>query len=435
MGKSDIFEQLPENLRGFIAKSGQFPVLLSKIKRGSQEKEHYWKIVVSEDDNGYGIISVVHGDVGGKESEPATEIISAGKNIGKENQTTPFEQAFKEAKSKFADRFLRNSYLSQEDLKRVGIVEGDLVKIIYPMLANKYKEGSLKGWTIPYGISPKLDGVRCLVRADLDPKTGECLDVHLYSRSMEEMTAYPKIRDEICILLAACPELRRYYLDGEIYSNAVKFEDISGISRKKEIVDLDTEEVQKMNQIQFNIFDLFDPENPDESFKDRYRKLKGCLVGLKGKLDHLSLVPVYLIGNEGVIPEWVKKFTEGPEGGYEGAILRNLSGPYKISTGTGGRSSDLLKVKSSDKEFVKILSIGIKGQTSRVSPVIGVVNDAGISYNVTGSGDEEYRKYILSHKDEFIGKKILIKYDSVTKTGKPRFARTLTGNDGKYILE
>lgn len=434
MGKSDIFEQLPENLRSFIEKSGHFPVLLSKIKRGSQEKEHYWKIKVSEDDNGYGIISVVHGDVGGKESEPATEVISAGKNIGKENETSAFEQAFKEAKSKFADRFLRNSYLSLASMKEIGIKEEDLEKTTYPMLANKYKESSLKSWTIPYGISPKLDGVRCIVKADLDPKTGECLDVHLFSRSMEEMTSYPKIRDEICVLLTSCPELRGYYLDGEIYSKAVKFEDISGISRKKEIIDLNEKEIQKMNQIQFNIFDLFDLENLGESFKDRYKKLKGCLnsEGLKGKLDHLTLVPVYLIGTKDVIPEWVEKFTNE---GFEGAILRNLSGLYKISTGTGGRSSDLLKVKSSDKEFVKIISIEIKGQTSRVSPVLGVVNDAGISYNVTGSGDEEYRKYILGHKDEFIGKKILIKYDSVTKTGKPRFARTLTGNDGRYILE
>lgn len=399
---------IPENLKAYIEKTDKFPTLYTKIVRGRIEKEHYWNISVVENDDGTATIFTIHGDVGGKEPIPTTEIISEGKNIGKKNETTPYEQALKQAISKFTKMYEHNSYLSLEDNNKIGVEEEEM--IIYPMLATKYEPGDLK---FPFYVSPKYDGIRCTAHVSGDK-------VYLVTRDNNKINGFPHLKSELMEVLTG-----DFYLDGELYSDVLKFEEISGLTRKKEPTD---EDIEKMKLIYYYVFDTFDLDNLNETFDSRYKKITKMIKGF----NHLKLTPIDVVKDEKQVMIMMDNYVKQ---GFEGIIMRNPSGPYKLSTGKGQRSSDLLKLKPSEKEFVRVLDIGIKKQTSKVSIVISCMDSKGIVFSVTGSGKEEYRTKLLQNKDLYLGKSLLISYDSKTKTGKPRFARVVTDSNDNYVFQ
>lgn len=413
--KANIFLELPENLKKFIETTKKFPTLYTKIKRGTVLKDHYWDIEVNENDEGYGYIKVVHGDVGGEPSIPAIEIIKKGKNEGKINETSAYEQAFNEAKSKFAKRFKRNASLDPEVIKKLGLSESDLYTNFYPMLALKYDKKYLK---LPAAISPKLDGIRAVTMQDDEPYFPE-----MYSREMKSIPGYHEIREELNEMYKGCGDLSGCYIDGEIYSHNIPFEQISGLSRKKEITE---EDIKKMNEMEYHIFDIYCPDNPEMGFKDRYSVLKSAFSS--GTFKHLKLVPTFVLKSEDEISGYLDRFVNAK---YEGAIVRNMDSVYKVD----GRSNDLLKIKKSDKEFVEITDISKGKEVNKPNIVFSVKNSYGLEFSINANSTEEYRNSILENKESYIGKQLLIKFDSVTKTGKPRFARPEKNEKNQYIIQ
>ena len=78
--------------------SKQFSRLYSETSNG---KKKYWEICVKKDEiEGYNII-IEYGIIGTGKPVTAVKTITKGKNIGKLNETTPFEQAMCEAESKW----------------------------------------------------------------------------------------------------------------------------------------------------------------------------------------------------------------------------------------------------------------------------------------------------------------------------------------------
>ena len=97
---------------------------------------------------------------------------SFGKNFGKKNATTAFEQAQKEAEAKW------KLYLDKEYFEREEDV--DKYDKFKPMLAHEYAKRHQSE-----GISqPKLDGIRCIARKD-----------GLYSRAGKELISVPHIAE------------------------------------------------------------------------------------------------------------------------------------------------------------------------------------------------------------------------------------------------
>ncbi len=426
MSKADIFESLPLNLRKEIEKTAEFPLLYSKVKRGSIEKEHYWKITVSETDQRYGVISIVHADVGGNEGEPTTEVIKVGKNIGKKSETTPFEQAFKEGKSRFAKKY-KSSYLHEDVIKKLNLAERE--QQIFPMLAVTYDDDKDQ-LSFPAAASPKLDGLRCLANYSASDKK-----VSLYTRDMTEIMAYPKIKEELEAFCAHFKIAETVYLDGEIFTTSTTFEKISGYTRIKDLSDLNDDSKKEMNEIHYHIFDIFDMDKLDSwSFKTRYSVLRKYLTEWKLKTEGsvLDLVPVYQIESKDQIFSYLDKMIKD---GYEGLILRNFDSQYKISKGHSGRSRDLIKLKKSDKEFVKIMSISRDINKTKKPIVFECQDRSGLTFNITASsGTDEYHESFFKDKESYLGKSILILFDSRTKNGKPRFARPALAEE-KFVIE
>lgn len=72
-----------------------FPTLYGRSTTG---KIKQWNVSVDNLEDGSASITVIHGYSDGKKQQDY-KVISSGKNIGKANETTPYEQACSEARS------------------------------------------------------------------------------------------------------------------------------------------------------------------------------------------------------------------------------------------------------------------------------------------------------------------------------------------------
>jgi DNA ligase-1 len=186
-----------------------FPTLHGEAISG---KTKVWTIhVLSQEGNG--VIRTVRGYLGGKMQEN-DKVITAGKNIGKKNETTPLQQAISEARSMWV-KMKESGYSKdaggsedatapQEPRARGKGITADAP---LPMLAHDYHKRG-KNMIFPCYSQRKLDGVRCIAI----PQKG------LFSRLRKEFPHMEHIKEEINRLPSSL------ILDGELYTNAVGFQ-------------------------------------------------------------------------------------------------------------------------------------------------------------------------------------------------------------------
>ncbi len=116
------------------------------------------------------------------------------KNQGKKNATTAEEQALAEATAMHRKRIELGSFENINDI--------DTPVYFKPMLAHDYNDYKDK-IKLPVAIQPKLDGVRCIVRAD-----------GMWSRNGKPIISAPHIFEALTPLFETNPDL---ILDGELY--------------------------------------------------------------------------------------------------------------------------------------------------------------------------------------------------------------------------
>ena len=134
------------------------PVLFKRAADGGVQT---WEVRVEPEDDGTATIVTTYGRENGKKQENRDQI-TAGKNTGKKNETTPQQQAIKEAEAAWAKR---------KDRKHYGetIRESELKIVAAPMLAHVYDDHASKiNWEDKehLHVQPKFDGHRCLVMCD-----------------------------------------------------------------------------------------------------------------------------------------------------------------------------------------------------------------------------------------------------------------------------
>src|SRR3990167_6649593 len=124
----------------------KFPTLYKLTSAG---KTQFWTISVSEAPSrtcDFYTIDTEFGQVGGK-SQSSSDLITNGKNIGKANETTPYEQALADMKSKWESK-IKKGYV--EDLKKAKLGKTDIIGGGFPMLAHKFSEHGHKIKYPPY---------------------------------------------------------------------------------------------------------------------------------------------------------------------------------------------------------------------------------------------------------------------------------------------
>jgi len=374
-----------------------FPVLYGNSKNGKIKK---WVIRV-EERGSYASIVVENGYIDGKMALSEREV-KEGKNIGKKNETSYMEQACMEAQRKFEDKKEKEGY--SEDMGNIG-------NPVYPMLAQKYDIGSVKkrknDIEFPCYVQPKLDGYRCMVSSGLVFRSR----VGKEFRRMEHLVKSVKRFYER--LERRGVDVSGLYLDGELYSDELPFEEISGIIRVEKTKDEDKERM-----IKYHMYDLYDENRPDMDYEERNALLNSVRI----TWEHIGVVMTEVCERKGDIRAYHNRYVEM---GYEGLMLRNKTGKYLLKS----RSYDLQKYKEfEDSEFTVVGYKEAKGEdrgTIIWECEYEKSDGSKDTFTVRPRGSREHRArwFGMAEEDfgQFEGRKLTVRYQELGLDGCPRF--------------
>jgi len=381
-----------------------------------------WSIIVT--DNGdHSVIKTDFGYVNGKMTT-SLQTINTGKNIGKKNETTHYEQAISEAKSKWKKKSEQgystnatnnnatNNNATNNNATNTENDTDDTNIVTFPMLAQDYHKQKSK-LVYPAYIQPKLDGYRMLYNSKTqycNSRQGKEFGIIRQTDLYKELT---KITGE-------------FVLDGELYLHNGIFEHL-GILRKKK---LSKDDIQKINQIEYHVYDIVLPET---CYEQRYQ----ILIGLFEKLDSqkIKLVLTKVIFSE---QELKNSHLEFIKDNYEGSIVRNKAGKYRCKA----RSSDLLKYKDFEDAEFKIVDFTFEKDTSKDNEnlVVWICEiesstsvQQGTRFNIRPKGTRQERQELYKRGSEFIGKLLQVKYFELTENQVPRFPTTKSESYTTYI--
>lgn len=362
------------------------PILYKKSSTGKIEQ---WEVFVAVKLDGRCHVNVTFGEVGGK-MQTTFDTITEGKNIGKKNETTPYEQACKEAKAKW-EKMKKRGYVESLEAAQAGEVDALIEGGIEPMLAHVYEKHGDK-IKFPCYAQPKLDGIRCI-----SIKKGN--SVTLWSRTRKRITSCPHIEDAIKLNFAHVANIT---LDGELYNHDLKrdFEKIVSAVRKEN-------PSPESQLIEYHIYDMVDAEF---TTKERLGYLDSNTIR-----PPLKLLWTLIINDQQDVAELFTRYTKA---GYEGVMLRNMSAKYENK-----RSYNLQKVKEfDDAEFRIVGVVEGKGKLQGLLGAFMCVTADGTEFEVKMTGNQEETKKFLHDESLWKNKLLTVQYQGFTSKNKvPRF--------------
>lgn len=236
---------------------------------------------------------------------------SDAKNVGKANATTGHEQALAEALAKHNKQLEKEYFTNIEDI--------DSFNLFKPMLAADYAKLK-KPLGFPVLAQPKLDGIRCIARAD-----------GLWSRSGKPHLAIPHIWEALKHVFIKKPAL---VLDGELYNHELKddFNSIVSMVRKSKPTAADIKLSSEL--VQYHVYDLGTPDMPLGTRQHER------VHALQHTRDCIQVVPNEFVSSQQALDD---NYDSLMNNGYEGQMIRLVGSMYENK-----RSNNLLK----RKEFV-----------------------------------------------------------------------------------
>jgi DNA ligase-1 len=352
----------------------KFPTLYGECQTG---KTKVYEVSVVTNDDGSCSILREHGQLNGA-MQIDEKRITSGKNIGKANETSVFEQAVAEATSMWQKKKDAN-YV--ETLDNVGSAPN-----LLPMLAQSYKDVPHRMKFPCYG-QPKLNGVRCLAKREGDKITFSSRKGKSYDDTLQHLV----------------PELLEFMYDGDVFDGEIY---IHGKSLQQ-IVSYVKRLRPESSSLQYWVYDMIN----DLPFSERYHHYD------------IRIDDGQLVKKVGCViietPEHVKPNHDNcVQEGYEGMMLRNMDGKYV----TDHRSADLLKVKEFvDSEF-EITGYATPA-TGRYSGccVFECKAANGKGFDVCPRGSVEIRQQYLKDAPKLLGRKLTVRYQNLSDDGIPIF--------------
>ena len=366
----------------------------------SSNKMYEWSIKITNTTSGHGyMVTTSHGQTGGKQILHSTEITE-----GKANRTA-LEQAILEANRKWENKKTKDLYNEEASSTQITTT-------VRPMLANKfsfdlYKKGG-RSYKIgfPAFVQRKYDGIRCVSYL----KNGE---VVMESRKGTVFENFNTLKSQLKIILTKCPP--HFYFDGELYTDKIPFETVSGLIRLTEKKALPVEKTAIEN-IEYHIYDFYDANAPDMACKDRFQLLYRILDANKKNNSCFlcKLVDTYVV--EG-LDEIQKKHDAFVQEGYEGIMVRDMNGPYEVNK----RSRYLQKYKEFMEEEFMIVGFheGVGDESGAI--VWDCKTDDGKTFSTRPKGTVESRKQLFNEGDKYIGKMLTVIFQEYSVDGIPRF--------------
>lgn len=342
---------------------------MKTLYKNQSGKIGYWTIEVTDNAE----LNITHArTLDGKATSRLVQV--EGKNIGRASETTPLEQAHKEAESRIKKQ-LDKGYV--EDMQAAEKPVTNTLGFTKPTLATVFSKVKPEriDWETAY-IQRKIDGHRCMYR-----------DGVLYSRGGKVINL-PHILEEIERL-----DLQEVPLDGELYIHGEALQKIGSLVKR---LQPDSE------KIKYYVYDIVDEE---KSFSDRFLSLKMPASNI-----------IHKLGTEKVDNlEQAKAINKCfVEDGYEGSIIRYGTEGYQSDK----RSVYLLKLKAYLDAEVEVIGWkeGQAYQQRKDSPLFRVPvllcknKWGGEDFYVTAPGTYEEKNEQFEVIEDFMGEILNIEY-------------------------
>jgi len=357
-------------------------------KRSKSGKIQQWTIFVCED-----AFMTTEGFVDGQLTD-TDWTFAEPKNVGRSTETTPEEQAIKEAEARIQ---------KQRDKGWVDSVkEAETHKVkIAPMLAHKIQDNLSYIENKDCVLQGKLDGQRNIATID-----GQ------FTRSGKPVVACQHIFEALEGFFKQYPTLKT---DGELYNHAYKndFNAIVSITKKQKLT---PEEIEKSKVIEYHIYDI---EGTDLGYNDRMEIIRDWLIDHPSP--YLKLLESIQISNptQDQLDHYHAYFTEL---GFEGMMVRAEQDLYSNS-----RSKSLLKMKAFEDGEFEIIDIE-EGRGNRANTVGAIVcrDEFGVIFRANLRGTDEYKLGLWNNKQEAIGQFCTVRYQNKTPDGSYRFPVMIT---------
>jgi DNA ligase 1 len=379
--------------------------LSTLYKKTSTGAIQYWTIQVYPGVSTEALIVTSYGQVGTPNPQETTDIIYEGKNLGKKNETTPYQQAVLEAAAKH-EKQRKKGYVTTIEDADAGNLDAIVQGGISPMLAHKFSEQAKKiVW--PAFAQPKLDGMRCIAIVNKDGAS-------LWSRERNPILSAPHLVEELERVFGRGPG--ELIFDGELYNHDMKanFNEFMSIVKQRDRVHPDHE------KIQYWVYDL---ANTGCDWDWRLTALNDIFMNNRHAMKFMREVPSIAI-EERDVTYWLSHFRKL---GYEGVMIRNAKGGY-----LNKRSYDLQKIKEFDDGEFAIIGIteGRGRLLGHVGAFVCKMPDSDQTFEAKMAGlTEELKSYWEDHS-LWMGKMLTVRYQGLTDTnGVPRFPVGVTFRD------
>lgn len=339
-----------------------------------------WQISIIEKEDGTALVVQKWGKLDGKLQEN-TKTIREGKNIGRANATTPFQQACSEAVSKFRKKAEQEGYSSNKE----GIAEPEL-----PMLAQTFDKSKHR-IEYPAYVQRKYNGVR-----NFGKKLSKDSVRHT-SRKGKLYVTMGHIEDDLLSIMGI-----EDIFDGEIYNHDMTFQEITAAVKKQREDSL---------KLEFHVYDFADP---DMDFEERLKVLQEAFSKLP-KDSQIKLVETIEVNSEEEVKELHDKWVAE---GYEGVIIRNKKGGYSFKH----RSHNLQKYKEFiDEEFEIVGGYEGKGTSFEGCVTFECKAANGRIFGCVPKGSMEYKRELWNDLPNLIGKLLTVRYQELSDDGVPIF--------------
>lgn len=260
-------------------------------KRDSKGGVRIWRGEVATENSSF-FWRAIAGLEEGKQVESGWKEVEQ-KNVGKANETSLQGQAEQEMLADFKKKLERGYFRLKADIDKF-----DKIK---PMLASKHEDAKYDFDKKTYYSQPKLDGIRCVARAN-----------GLWTRAGKELVSVPHINNDLKAFFAKYPDA---ILDGELYNHDLRdnFNKITSLVRKTKPTPSDIEESAGL--VDYHVYDVISHEG---KFSERFEWLSAEL----SSSDTLGIrvVDTDLIANLNQADDLYGMYLED---GFEGQMIRS----------------------------------------------------------------------------------------------------------------
>ena len=258
------------------------------------------------------------------------------------------------------------------------------------MLAAKHEDAKYDFSTKTYYSQPKLDGIRCIARAD-----------GLWTRAGKPIVSCPHLIESLAPFFKSHPNA---ILDGELYNHDLRddFNKITSIVRKTKPTSDDY--VEAANVVQYHVYDI---GSSRDKFWDRINFIFDNLKGLTS----INLVSTRRITNQQEMDDLYGSYLED---GFEGQMIRE-NNVYETK-----RSKYLLKRKEFlDAEFDVVSMEEGKGNWSGMTKRFILKLDDTRNFGAGVRGKQDVLKELWDNN--ITPNWVTLRYFTPTPDGVPRF--------------